>query len=117
MSPFPEIASLEIIFNDVLTGAGVYFTHVDGTPELSFLAYDASGALLGSTSTTGQASGFFGLIATAGEEIQSIIIHDSEFGFTIDDLRFDAIHAPVPGAVLLGAIGLGLVGWLKRRVA
>jgi hypothetical protein len=29
----------------------------------------------------------------------------------------DVFVVPVPGAVLLGALGLGLVGWIKRRLA
>jgi len=53
------------------------------------------------------------------DHIAYVIVHDSGNYWTVDNIKTDASGItiiPAPAAVLLGMVGLGLVGWLRRRV-
>jgi hypothetical protein len=79
-------------------------------------AYDSSDILVDSMSIT-DAFSSTGLVATvSAPEIAYITFEVSvagQHGLFFDDLNF--VPVPAPGAIMLGGIGVGLVGWLRRR--
>jgi len=79
-----------------------------GSETLS--VYDSGGSLLESY-TVATGSNVYAVITRGTYDISRLKI-SGDF-FAIDDLQFNAI--PAPGAILLGSIGVGLVGWLRRR--
>jgi hypothetical protein len=88
---------------------GIGIANNSGGPE-TLSVYDSVGILLEShTVTTG--TNVYAVITRGTYDISRLEI-SGDF-FAIDDLQFNAI--PAPGAILLGSIGVGLVGWLKRR--
>jgi hypothetical protein len=83
-------------------------------------AYDAGGTLVDSaftgalfkddteTLTVADAGGIAYILAF-GANVDSVKDHS----LGLDSMEWTAI--PAPGAILLGSIGIGLVGWLRRR--
>ena len=72
--------------------------------------YDSTGSLLESHQVA-IGSNVYPVITRGTYDISRLVIM-GDF-FAIDDLQFNAI--PAPGALLLGGIGVGLVGWLRKR--
>lgn len=60
-------------------------------------------------------SAIFSMAVVAGIDDIGFVIEKPEGSST--DYYHTSVSVPVPGAVLLGSIGVGVVGWLRRRRA
>jgi hypothetical protein len=80
-----------------------------GGPEI-LSVYNSGGVLLESHVLT-PGLNIYAVITRPTYDISRIELA-GEF-FAADDLQFNVI--PAPGAILLGTLGVGVVGWLRRR--
>ncbi len=122
-------AGITFTFNPVVLGslptqAGIVWT--DGLDPITVNFYDGVGTFLGGVTASGIADAsftggtaedrFFGLSYSGG--IGSIFISSGAGGgIEVDHLQYGGVVVPAPGALLLGSLGAGLLGWLRRRRA
>ncbi len=102
-------------FTSLVTDVTFDSGYWDGVGTGVIQAYDPSMNLLASLSNTSigvDTIGISGLGQIGYVYFNSI---GDPAGADIDNLEFSAV--PAPGALLLGTLGAGLVGWIRRRKA
>jgi hypothetical protein len=93
--------------------------YVTANGNMTLTANDSFGPVLGTASTSG--ADYVGsgkglapnmLLSVGVVNVAYAGFTDSGNTYTVEDLTFQSI--PAPRAVLLGSIGIGLIGWLRR---
>jgi hypothetical protein len=127
---FPPYSG-DIVIYDTFGGGGTIRVDTVGPPwmmaggyvttngNVTLTAYDSFGSVLGTASTdgadyVGSGKGFAPnmLLSVSVVNIAYAGFTDSGNTYTVEDFAFQPI--PAPRAVLLGSIGIGLIGWLRR---
>lgn len=115
----PE-GALTVEFDQMMYGIGAWFLDVE--TDFAVSGVEVNGVQYVFDENQGDDSqSFLGVIDTAGFTSARILMAYGDGavnGVGIDDLQYGTVvPIPVPGAALLGVLGLGLAGWIKRRVA
>lgn len=113
--------SFEIVFDEAITSASFdwfVFEAGDGS-DFKYIAYDAGDNVVDwfVEYTNDNIGGVSGLREYATPVTRLFFSNDGFHDIAIDNLAVGSNYSaiPAPGAILLASLGVGIVGWLRRR--
>ncbi len=103
---------MTIVFTTPVIDFKVYWVTTNNS-DIYAIAYDAGGTIVGTWYADASSDPFYGTFAGSGIPVSKLTLYDGTGTISVGRLEFEAI--PAPGAILLGTLGAGLIGWLRRR--
>jgi len=116
-------SSLTLTFDNPVSGVGLFtIDKFSGSSVATITAYDSSNTSLGSFSGTGinfQSNNLFFMGLMSDSQDIKKFVFDSNYGsgdeIGLDNIVYASSVVPVPGAAVLGMIGIGIVGAYTRK--
>ena len=106
-----------ILFDSLMGEVSIYAAGGVRADTFTMEAYDAADVLVDTDTITTQDWGLLSVSSAGG--IRKVVLAQTadDDAFVYDDLSFTSLSpvVPAPGAIVLGMLGTGLVGWLRRR--
>jgi len=104
----------KIVFDTSVSEVSIYAAGGWAVDTFTLQAYNASDVLLDTDSIATQSWGK--LAVSSADDIKYVVLEERGGSyFVYDDLTVTCAAVPVPGAILLGALGLSCAGWRLRR--